>query len=192
MLKIGFCFQETPRHLLHHQSRAGKGQVNNKKHHAHKFPNVKKTIPCIFQVLSRLCHPGALLLRGGEPGEISVPIEQFILFFFLMSTLKRPYVMRDNAIKNQSFCTKIQRCFSTHRGTSTKEKKSFSFFSFVSIRGTLHATIFPKLVKINVSFHLLQDESTGEFGRPREECAHKVGHTMHVDIQEFKEVRKGL
>ncbi len=57
--------------------------------------------------------------------------------------------MRDNAMKNKYFCTKIQRCFSTHRGTSTKEKTSFSF---VSILLTLHATIFPKLAKSKVSF----------------------------------------
>ncbi len=33
------------------------------------------------------------------------------------------------------------------------------------------------------------DESKDSFTRPREECIHKVGHTMHWDIKEFKEVR---
>ncbi len=97
--------------------------------------------------------------------------------------------MRDNAMKNKSFYTKIQRCFSTHRYFN-KGKNIF----LIRLHST-HVTcnnISKACTKSNVSSHLLQDESTGEFGRPREECAHKVGHTMHVDIQEFKEVREGL
>ncbi len=114
-------FQETPRHLLHHQPRAGKGQVDNKKHFAHKFPNVeKKPYLCVF---SRYFLDSATRVHYFyEEGSLvrRVPIEQFVLIFS-MSTPKKA-IRKDNAIKNKSFCTKIQRCFSTHWGTSTKEK----------------------------------------------------------------------